>query len=290
MINSLEQSFINKKNKIDSKLMEFIVPIKANSVLFAAIDHSIFSGGKRIRPVLLLCTFEALSSSSNEAALYAGCALEMLHCYSLVHDDLPCLDNDEFRRGKKTTHTIYGADIGLLTGDALLTEAMHTLSIIPKDMLDSSSTLELIRIITEKGGLYGMIEGQALECLQKDPSTISKNTSITIMTNKTAALFSAAFMMGAICAKQTPDVVSLFERIGICFGQAFQLADDYKDRKNVNEKANAFQLFDPVELISMFNSNISEAKAMLSKIGLTQNSILDFVFDWLEKQIPNNEL
>ncbi len=289
MKNLLEQEFINRKNQIDSKLKEIVVPIKANSVLFAAIDHSIFSGGKRIRPVLLLCTFESLSSRSNEAALYAGCALEMLHCYSLVHDDLPCLDNDEYRRGKKTTHALYGEDIGLLSGDALLTEAIHTLSCISKDLLESSSTIELIRVLTEKGGLYGMIEGQALECFQKDPSTITKSTSITIMTNKTAALFSAAFMMGAICAKQPPDVVSLFDEIGVFFGQAFQLADDYQDRTNINEKANAFQLFDQAELVAMFHSNISKAKAKLAQVGLKQNSILDFVFNWLENQIPKNE-
>jgi geranylgeranyl pyrophosphate synthase len=134
-----------------------------------------------------------------------------------------------------------------------------------------------------------MIEGQALECFQKDPSTITKSTSITIMTNKTAALFSAAFMMGAICANQPPDVVSLFDEIGVFFGQAFQLADDYQDRTNVNEKANSFQLFDQAELVTMFHSNISKAKTTLAQIGLEQNSILEFVFNWLENQIPKNE-
>lgn len=287
LLNTINQ----KKSLFEDFMKKSLDPIKSNSVLYAAIEHSVFSGGKRLRPILLICTFEALSENKEaSAALHAACSLELLHSYSLVHDDLPCLDNDLYRRGKKTTHALYGEDIGLLTGDALLTEAFHELTKIQSSDLPCSYVLQLVKILSEKGGLYGMIEGQALECFQSDPESINEATLFTIMNNKTAALFSAAFMMGAVCAQQDQNTVNEFEKVGLHIGKAFQIADDFHDKDNPKDTTNAFRLFPYDSLFSQFNNELKLSKQILQSLHLETNEFFKAIVSWLENQLPENEL
>ncbi|MDD4028741.1 MAG: polyprenyl synthetase family protein [Caldisericia bacterium] len=285
MSNPFTHDWLQKKTTLENHLTGLLSFLQSTSVLYAPIEHSIFAGGKRLRAILLLDTFEALSRQPLRAALDAACALEVLHCFSLVHDDLPCMDNDEYRRGKKTTHTLYGEDIGLLTGDALFAIAFQILSSIPENVLPPSATLHLIRILCEKGGIQGMIEGQALECYQESAFEIDQKTFFSIIHRKTSALFSAAFMMGSVCALQPPQIIASFEKIGFHFGNAFQLADDFHDQDNPTEKTNAFQLFDPDSMIQFFSSELDQAEALLLEaVPHTAQTFLE-IFQWLRNQI-----
>jgi geranylgeranyl diphosphate synthase type II len=285
MNNSFTQDWLHKKKIIQDRLLELISTMKSSSVLYAPMEHSIFSGGKRLRAVIVLNTFEAFSSASNYAALEAACALELVHSFSLVHDDLPCMDNDEYRRGKKTTHTLYGEDIGLLTGDALFAFAFQILSSIPTETLSPALSLHLVHVLSQKGGLIGMIEGQAMECYQESAFEITQNTFFSIIQHKTSALFSAAFMMGCICAEQPEKTIKLFETIGLHFGNAFQIADDYHDRQNNHEKSNAFQLFSQNDILQLFHSELDAAETLISNASIQHKQKFLDIFQWLRHQI-----
>jgi geranylgeranyl diphosphate synthase type II len=285
MSNHFTQDWLQKKKLVENRLRELLLPLKSASVLYAPIEHSIFAGGKRLRAIILLNTFEALSQHASTAALEAACSLELLHCFSLVHDDLPCMDNDEYRRGQKTTHTLYGEDIGLLTGDALFSIAFHTLTSIPEEILPKDATLQLLQILSEKGGIPGMIEGQALECYQESSYEINQKTFFGIVHQKTAALFSAAFMMGSVCALQPSETTGLLEKVGFHFGNAFQLADDFHDRDNPQEKSNAFQLFDQEAMVQLFSSELNQAESLLSEVVHHDNQKFTDIFQWLRGQL-----
>jgi geranylgeranyl diphosphate synthase, type II len=285
MDNAFTQDWLHKKNIIQDRLLELISTMKSLSVLYAPMEHSIFSGGKRLRAVIVLNTFEAFSSASNKAALEAACALELIHSFSLVHDDLPCMDNDEYRRGKKTTHALYGEDIGLLTGDALFAFAFQILSSIPAETLSPASSLHLVHVLSQKGGLIGMIEGQAMECYQESAFEITQKTFFSIIQHKTSALFSAAFMMGCICAEQPEKTIELFETIGLHFGNAFQITDDYHDRQNKHEKSNAFQLFSQSDILQLFHSELDAAESLISKASIQHKQKFLDIFQWLRHQI-----
>ncbi len=286
MNNSFTQDWLQKKEIVQNRLLALMSSMKSSSVLYAPMEHSIFSGGKRLRAVIVLDTFEALSSASNDAAIEAACALELVHSFSLVHDDLPCMDNDEYRRGKKTTHALYGEDIGLLTGDALFGFAFQILSSIPSKTLPASSALRLINVLSKKGGLVGMIEGQAMECYQESAFEITQKAFFSIIQHKTSALFSAAFMMGCICAEQAEDTLQLFEGIGLHFGNAFQLADDFHDHLNKQEKSNAFQLFSQNDMLQVFNDELSTAESLINKASIQHKQRFLDIFQWLRHQIP----
>ena len=202
-----------------------------------AANYSVEAGGKRVRPLIMLETYK-LFGGENESEVYPFmAALECIHSYSLVHDDLPAMDNDDYRRGRLTTHKKYGEDFGILAGDALLNYAYEImLSSITK--LTADKVVKAVRaaqIIAYKAGIYGMVGGQSLDVWLTDKSMDDKQLDF-IFNLKTGALIEAAFMAGAVLAGADESAVTDIEKAGNKVGVAFQIKDDILDVTSTQEK------------------------------------------------------
>ena len=202
-----------------------------------AANYSVEAGGKRVRPLIMLETYK-LFGGDNESEVYPFmAALECIHSYSLVHDDLPAMDNDDYRRGRITTHKKYGEDFGILAGDALLNYAYEImLSSITK--LTADKVVKAVRaaqIIAYKAGIYGMVGGQSLDVWLTDKSMDDKQLDF-IFNLKTGALIEAAFMAGAVLAGADESAVADIEKAGNKVGVAFQIKDDILDVTSTQEK------------------------------------------------------
>jgi geranylgeranyl diphosphate synthase type II len=201
-----------------------ILPVK----LHEAMRYSVFAGGKRIRPILLLAACETLGGDIN-IALPAACALEMVHSYSLIHDDLPAMDDDALRRGKPTNHKVYGEAMAILAGDALLTEAFSLLS--DPQMLGGiaeKNRCRLIHLLAKSSGSRGMVGGQVVD-MESEERQIDLPTLEYIHAHKTGALIHAAIEMGAIIGGAKEDQLHALRIYGEATGLAFQIADDILD-------------------------------------------------------------
>lgn len=202
--------------------------------IFEAMNYSLLAGGKRIRPILME---EAYKMFAGENAEHTGAikafmaAMEMIHTYSLVHDDLPAMDNDEYRRGKKTTHAVYGETMGILAGDALLNYAFETASEAFDEENVNVSYLKAYQVLAKKAGAYGMIGGQVVdietEGMTADDVTIERLEYIHLL--KTAALLESSLMIGTILGGGTKEDVAVMEQVGRKVGVAFQIQDDILD-------------------------------------------------------------
>lgn len=202
-----------------------------------AANYSVEAGGKRVRPLIMLETYK-LFGGENESEVYPFmAALECIHSYSLVHDDLPAMDNDDYRRGRLTTHKKYGEDFGILAGDALLNYAYEImLSSITKLTADKVvKAVRAAKIIAYKAGIYGMVGGQSLDVWLTDKSMDDKQLDF-IFNLKTGALIEAAFMAGAVLAGADESTVADIEKAGNKVGVAFQIKDDILDVTSTQEK------------------------------------------------------
>ncbi len=203
--------------------------------IFEAMNYSLVAGGKRIRPILMeeaYRMFDSIHAEEKHGGIRAFmAAMEMIHTYSLVHDDLPAMDNDEYRRGKKTTHAVYGEAIGILTGDALLNYAFETAAQAFDDETVSPAYLKAYKVLAKKAGAYGMIGGQVVdietEAMTANEVTIERLEYIHLL--KTAALLESSLMIGAILGGGTAEDVAAMEQIGRKVGIAFQIQDDILD-------------------------------------------------------------
>jgi geranylgeranyl diphosphate synthase type II len=196
--------------------------------LHDAMRYSVFAGGKRIRPVLMAAACEAVGGRS-EDVMPAAAALEMIHSYSLIHDDLPAMDDDDLRRGRPTNHKVYGEAIAILAGDGLLTEAFILLSSprVFKD-LPAAERLETIHLLARAAGSLGMVGGQVVD-MESEGQPVDLPTLEYIHTHKTGALILAAIETGAIIGRATPPQRHALRRYGEAAGLAFQVADDILD-------------------------------------------------------------
>ena len=193
-----------------------------------AMNYSILAGGKRLRPMLMQETYKMFGGSGREVEPLMA-AIEMIHTYSLVHDDLPAMDNDEYRRGRKTTHTVYGEAMGILAGDGLLNLAWETaMQAFPMGEQGETAHMQRIAgavaVLARKAGVYGMIGGQTEEAEQ-----VSMEQLLFIHEHKTAALIQAAMMAGAILAGANEQQIRQMERCAYNIGIAFQIQDDILD-------------------------------------------------------------
>jgi geranylgeranyl diphosphate synthase type II len=196
------------------------------ATIHRAMRYSLFAGGKRIRPILCLASAAAVGDEA-PGAMNAACALEMIHTYSLIHDDLPALDNDDFRRGKPTNHKVFGDAMAILAGDALFTLAMQTLAVI--EGLHPSQVVTLVRELSfASGTVDGMIGGQVTD-LEGEHQTPTRELLESIHKAKTGALLRASVRMGAICAGATADQFAALSAYGEHIGLAFQIVDDILD-------------------------------------------------------------
>lgn len=196
--------------------------------LHESMRYSVFAGGKRIRPILMLAACEAVGGDVRHA-LPAACAIEMIHCYSLIHDDLPAMDDDDLRRGKPTNHKVYGEDIAILAGDGLLTEAFILLSNpdFCEDMLPQVRN-EAVHLLAKNAGSLGMVGGQVVD-MESEGKEIDLPTLEYIHTHKTGALILAAIECGAVIGGASPAQRKALIRYGQAAGLAFQIADDILD-------------------------------------------------------------
>lgn len=245
-----------KVKEIEEVLRKFLPVSKGNqSLIYEAMEYSLLAGGKRIRPLIIKESYSMFGGSGEEVEAFMV-AMEMIHTYSLVHDDLPAMDDDDYRRGRLTTHKVYGEDMGILAGDSLLNfayEVIHSTieSVIDIhrdgvsknqqgmdvscDTVDFSRTFDKIsamnralQVLSKKAGVYGMIGGQVID-VKSSGKTIDQSLLEDIFQLKTAALMEASFMIGAILAGASNEEIASMEQVGRGLGMAFQIQDDVLD-------------------------------------------------------------
>lgn len=219
--------------KVDNALDRFL-PTAATkpATIHKAMRYSIFAGGKRLRPALTLAAAE-ICGGTVENALLSACAVECIHTYSLIHDDLPCMDDDDLRRGRPTSHKVFGEGIAVLAGDALLTVAFELLAQAPATA--RYGTAALVRELASASGSRWLIAGQVLD-LEGEGKPTSKASLKFIHEAKTAALLTCAIRLGAMSANATPSKLESLTRFGHSLGLAFQVIDDILDVTQTTEK------------------------------------------------------
>lgn len=203
---------LNEANPLDKTLCE-------------SMKYSLMAGGKRLRPILVMAAADAVGAKGTDY-LTTGCALEMIHTYSLIHDDLPAMDDDDYRRGKLTNHKVYGAGMATLAGDALLTLAFEVM--LRQQGVSAETLVRVVREISTAAGPDGMVGGQALD-MESEDKQISMETMKNIHLGKTGALFRAAIRSGAILGGASEEALAALTVYADNFGLAFQITDDILD-------------------------------------------------------------
>ena len=215
-----------------NNVLEKFLPVEEGQqrIIFEAMNYSVRAGGKRLRPILMEETYHMFGGSSAVIEPFMA-AIEMIHTYSLVHDDLPAMDNDEYRRGKKTTHAVYGEAMGILAGDALLNLAYETAAKAFDMEVADARVARAFTVLAKKAGVYGMVGGQVVdvESEKSDDCPITREKLDFIYRLKTGALIESSMMIGAILAGASSDEVSRVEQIAAKLGLAFQIQDDVLD-------------------------------------------------------------
>lgn len=227
---NFEKELKEKVVEIEEILQKFLPKEEGyQKTVLEAMNYSVLAGGKRLRPMLMLETYRLFGGNGAEIEPFMT-ALEMIHTYSLVHDDLPAMDNDEYRRGRKTTHVVYGEAMAILAGDALLNYAFET-ALRAFDVNPSNQNIpKALQVLAKKAGIFGMIGGQTADIeAEGKQSDVNKELLLYIHENKTAALIQSAMMIGAILAGASKKEVSDIEKIAYNVGIAFQIQDDILD-------------------------------------------------------------
>lgn len=254
--------------------------------LFEAMRYSLLAGGKRLRPIFVL-DFCRMCGGDWKAAVPFAAAIEMIHTYSLIHDDLPCMDNDDYRRGKLTNHKVYGEAMAVLAGDALLTAAFAQLVKAP---FDAETRIKAVGILANFAGELGMVGGQVLDMDSQQRECTYENV-MDIQTRKTGALIIAACMLGVLAGRGTQQQLSAAHAFASELGMAFQIRDDMLDvignaeelGKAVgvdSEKNTLVQLYGIDYCTTMVNTLTEKAKAVLIK-HFENTDFMNVLSDWL---------
>jgi geranylgeranyl diphosphate synthase type II len=258
------KAYLQDRQKIVEEALEHYLPGEDNipADIYQAVRYSVFNGGKRIRPILCLAAAEAVGGDLGQA-IPVACALELIHSYSLIHDDLPAMDDDDFRRGKPTCHKVFGENIAILAGDALLTEAFVLLSHMEKVRLSAERRLAVIQEIAQAAGINGMVGGQALDVLS-GKFVSDENTLHEIHRRKTGALIVAAVKSGAIIFNVRKDKIQALAEYGINLGLAFQIADDILnvegDRELMGKETGSDAAHNKLTYTSLLGSDLAKEK------------------------------
>ena len=288
-MNNLEFIFQEKKDYIQKIIYDFCPKEDGlQKTIFDAVNYSVRAGGKRLRPMLMLETLRLFGGKEEEVYPFMA-AIEMILTYSLVHDDLPAMDNDAFRRGKMTTHTKFGEDIGVLAGDGLLNLAYEIMSeaLLNSDRMDRAA--RAMQVIAKKAGIYGMVGGQTVD-VENEGKEMTIDTVMYIHNLKTAALIEASMMAGAILAGATAEQIDTVEKMANKVGIAFQIQDDILDVTSTTEQLGKPALSDEknkkTTYVSLLGIDISkehvkrysrEAIELLESLG-GNNKFLKFLF------------
>ncbi|SCY51716.1 polyprenyl synthetase family protein [Butyrivibrio sp. INlla14] len=308
MGSDFENRLSDKASRIEEVLKAFLPKESGYArTVIEAMNYSLMAGGKRLRPMMMLEAYKLFAgeNASEDVIRPFMAAMEMIHTYSLVHDDLPAMDNDEYRRGRKTTHAVYGAGMATLAGDGLLNLAYETavLGAIKGKELSlfdgetSNRYMAALKVLTEKAGIYGMVGGQCADICAENATDIAddemKDTLHYIDENKTGALIESSLMIGAILGGATSAQVSQIEKAGSNVGIAFQIQDDILDITSTaevlgkpigsdekNGKSTYVSLYGMDNAVSKVKELSDEAMNILEELGF-KGSFLDQLFNYL---------
>ena len=301
----LEQELKEKTADIE-KLLERMLPEEAGlqKTIFSAMRYSLMAGGKRIRPLLIAETYRFFGGTDMALAEPFMAAIEMIHTYSLIHDDLPALDNDDYRRGRLTSHKVYGEAMAILAGDALLNYAFETASKAMDHARDDEELLRVMkafRILSSKPGINGMIGGQVVD-VELTGKPIPEKTLRFIFELKTGALIEAAMMIGAQLAGASDEQIAAVEKAAGDIGMAFQIQDDVLDvigneallgkpvhSDEKNEKTTWVTVYGLEQAKKDVAEYSEEAMAILAQMTGVTEPEKSFLYDFVEYLIRRNK-
>ena len=236
MSNNFEKYYDSMKTYAEEKLAEYI-PLEEGpqKTLIEAMNYSLLAGGKRLRPVLMYEAWKVFGGTDERLIAPFMAAIEMIHTFSLVHDDLPAMDNDMYRRGRKTTHAVYGAGMATLAGDGLLNLAFET--VLKATGLGSDElVIEAMKVLALKAGIYGMAGGQCADIESENSDDVTDELIDFVNEHKTACMIESSLMIGGILAGAGRDNVNKLERAGSLLGIAFQIRDDILNKTGTAEE------------------------------------------------------
>ena len=228
------EGYLGAQKVLVEKALDQSLPIERPAKIYESMRYSLLAGGKRLRPILCLATCE-LMGGSLEMAMPTACALEMIHTMSLIHDDLPAMDNDDYRRGKLTNHKVYGDDIAILAGDGLLAYSFEYVATQTKDV-PAARVLQVIARLGNTVGAAGLVGGQVLDLESEGKTDITAETLSFIHTHKTGALLEASVVSGAILAGAAQSDIDKLSCYAQNIGLAFQIVDDVLDITATDEQ------------------------------------------------------
>ncbi|MBQ9518891.1 MAG: polyprenyl synthetase family protein [Firmicutes bacterium] len=257
-------------DRIDENLKRLLKPVYPEKI-YEAMGYSVMAGGKRMRPVLMLLAHKAVGGGENDRIMDFACALEMIHTYSLIHDDLPAMDNDDLRRGKPTCHKQFDEATAILAGDGLLTYAFQVMLNDPQKKYEPKYTRTAWEI-ARLSGMDGMLVGQAVD-VDSEGKQVDAKTLEYIHKNKTGGLIKAALMAGGIIGGADEDTVKRLESIGEDMGYAFQIRDDILDVTSTEEVLGKPILSDEKNQKVTYVSLYGLEKAQKDYIALTEAAL-----------------
>lgn len=268
-----------KKAEMDALVKSFAPEMKGDESLIAeAINYSLLAGGKRIRPLIIKEVYELSGGENKKLAGPFMAAIEMIHTYSLIHDDLPAMDNDDFRRGRPTNHNVYGEALAILAGDGLLNYAYETALRsfqAASSVKEYESVIKALRILSESAGIHGMVAGQVMD-MNLSVANRTKETVEKMYLLKTGALLRASFMIGATLAGVSEADIEKMKETGEAVGLAFQLKDDMLDAHG-DEKATGKSLSDEKnEKLTLYRLlGAEKAKELMESLSKTAKENLE---------------
>ncbi|MBQ9688860.1 polyprenyl synthetase family protein [bacterium] len=272
---------------IIEKSLDELLPIKYPEKIYESMRYSVLAGGKRLRPMMCLEVCRIFGGDV-EKAIPTACAIEMLHTQSLIHDDLPCMDNDDYRRGKLTNHKAFDEATAVLAGDALLSYAPN---LILKSQLDEEKKLRVLEEFFKAAGVDGIISGQIVD-LDSEGKHIDRETLMYLHTYKTSALFKFALKAGAIIAGASDEDVEKMEVLGQKFGLAFQMCDDILDETSTFEELGKTigkdKKADKQTMVTLFGLDVAkkEAICLLDECcGIIKSEIFNEIFSGIREKI-----
>jgi geranylgeranyl diphosphate synthase type II len=265
--------YLKQNKELIDKRLDKLLPADTEypAIIHQAMRYSIFAGGKRIRPILTLAACQAVKKEK-ALVLDSGCAMELIHTYSLIHDDLPAMDDDDFRRGKPTSHKKFGEAIAILAGDALLTVGFQILSHALLKSHINSKGLEIIYEVAQAIGSKGLIGGQVMD-LMSEGKQIDLDTISYIHRSKTASLIAICVKIGGVLANAQEDELERLNKYGEKIGLAFQIVDDILDIEGSTDKLGKTAGKDQKSLKATFPGVIGLAESKQKASGLIRNAI-----------------
>ncbi|MDI6860926.1 MAG: polyprenyl synthetase family protein [Caldisericia bacterium] len=276
-------SFLKEKSEIIEKEIDNILNEYKTSPIYPALTYSIKSGGKRLRPTLLLASYSSFKEDEDKALNFA-IAIEFIHTYSLIHDDLPPIDNAETRRGKPSLHKVFGEDIAILAGDAFLTLAFEIMS--RERNFKEELVLKSIYEISNASGINGMVGGQVMDVMTS-PDEANEELLYYIHSKKTGSLIKASLKVGALLSGTQEDNIKIIEEFGEKVGLSYQILDDIEDAKKESEDENRVtfpKYFGLEKSKEIAKTYLDESLKILESINLRNDILKSFVFylkSWL---------